>query len=1470
MLEHFGERLGQILRERGIRPSKITRDLGISRQSLYNWLGGGNISASNVGRLVDYLDVDRLWLLEGVGSPSGEHDGEGVYGAHARSLIKNVVNNEIRLKLASKAAGLAIWEYDIFRDRLSWAGESNPLCDVDLTTTYSDLDSFIAALAETDRERFSVRLRMLLAEGGNGFEEVAIELPDGCVRNIAVWLTVNKDAMGRPLGVTGAIQDITERILNQKALTQSELRLRSLVESCPFGVGMAREGKVIYANQACLDMFGYKSAQELHGRLITDQVAPHCREEILDKAKRRLAGETVPSSYETEGLRCNGEIFPMQMNASLLEFPDGPVNVGFFNDLTQRKQAEAALRDSEAQLRLITDSLPVLIAYVDSDLHFQFINKEFERWYDSKDLVLQGMHVKEVMTGEGYQAVLPYMHRVLNGETVRFEAPLPLPGGSGRYVQVIYVPDGAAENSVKGFFALVSDITERKRMEEAVSAREAQLRKAQEIALLGKWSLDVKTQQCTLSDSAMEILGFPEEGDHSPDLMYELIHPEDRERWEQSFKNAITGNEDYDVHYRVLRSDGDVRHISARAELLTDDEGIPVSMFGIVQDVTEQKSRENRLRDLNRTYEMLSHCNKSVIRATSEEQLLNEFCQHIVETGGYRMAWVGCAQQDEDKTIKPMAVAGADAGYVMSAKLTWDDTPRGRGPGGTAIRTGVPSIIRDVHSDPSFEPWREDAVKRGFGSVMAFPLGEGGDVCGVLLIYAKGVDAFDSEEIQLLENLAEDLSYGVHALRARVERDKAQRALEESEQRFRDFTVSASDWFWEIGPDLRFTYLSEQFFATTGIDPEHVIGKRCEDLAQVDLGDQLWIDHLQDLKQRLPFKDFQFWHAGEDGERRCASMSGLPIYSDDGEFMGFRGTASNVTGQIDTQDELRLAAAVFDSTIEGVMVVDLDGTIIAVNKAFSDITGYIESEALGQKPSMLKSQRHDREFYENMWATILATGVWQGEIWNRRKNGEVYPEWLNISAVKNERGDVIRYVSVFSDITAKKQSEERLTHLAHHDALTGLPNRLLFNALLEHTLERVERNGEQVAVLFMDLDLFKNINDSFGHPIGDRLLQLVAERLMSVVRDEDTVARVGGDEFILLLERVGNMQAAATVSEKLLHELHRPFVVDGQEMYMTASIGISISPNDSLDGDVLIKNADAAMYRAKEQGRGQYCFYTEELTVSAMERVLLERDLRQALIQNQLVVHYQPQYSLRTGKLVGAEALVRWQHPEKGLISPDSFIHVAEECGLILPLGEWVLRESTRQMRKWMQDGLAIGRVSVNVSGQQIERADLVAMVKETLCDTGLQPWHLELEITESCIMQEAESAIKALAELKMMGVRLAVDDFGTGYSSLSYLKRLPIHKLKIDRSFIRDIPHDPNDEAISRAVLALGHSLQLEIVAEGVETLVQEEFLKETGCDEVQGYLYSPPVSAEEFEALVKAGCGLCTSPKMIPRQQS
>lgn len=558
------------------------------------------------------------------------------------------------------------------------------------------------------------------------------------------------------------------------------------------------------------------------------------------------------------------------------------------------------------------------------------------------------------------------------------------------------------------------------------------------------------------------------------------------------------------------------------------------------------------------------------------------------------------------------------------------------------------------------------------------------------------------------------------------------------------------------------------------------------------------------------------------------------------------------------EDALKLAAGVFKHSSEAIMITDRDTRILRVNPAFSRITGYSATEVIGKTPRLLKSGQHGEEFYRELWESLLRDDVWQGEVWDRRSDGGVFPAWQNITAVRDSSGEIVQYISVFSDITEKKLSEQRIFHLAHYDGLTGLPNRASFHDQFEHTLLHAQRHGEQIALLFLDLDHFKLINDASGHPAGDELLKQVAVRLKELIRKEDTVARLGGDEFTVLLSEIDSSDDAATVAEKILHEIARPFRLDHTEVVISASIGISAFPNDGSDAATLLKNADTAMYRAKENGRNNFQFYTVEMNTRALERLSLESAMRKALERDEFLLHYQPQVSVATGNVVGCEALVRWNHPEQGLISPGTFIPVAEDSGLIVPLGEWVMNTACRQQVQWLQQGLPPVRVAVNLSARQFMRHDLVKMVKRALDLTGIDPQFLELELTESMIMEHLKETIETLHALRNMGVQLSIDDFGTGYSSMAYLKRFPINKLKIDQSFVRDLATDPDDAAIVSATLAMGHNLNLTVNAEGVESQQQLAFLKAHGCDEIQGYYFCRPVPPEELGELLRSGRGL------------
>ncbi len=572
-------------------------------------------------------------------------------------------------------------------------------------------------------------------------------------------------------------------------------------------------------------------------------------------------------------------------------------------------------------------------------------------------------------------------------------------------------------------------------------------------------------------------------------------------------------------------------------------------------------------------------------------------------------------------------------------------------------------------------------------------------------------------------------------------------------------------------------------------------------------------------------------------------------YAEDGNPLRSIGTIQDITHQREADESLRLAATVFDSSLNGILITSPDGTILRVNQAFSEITGYTMAEAVGQTPRLLKSEHHDAAFYQEMWEKLQREGGWQGEIWDRHRDGHVIPMWQSITAVRDDQGEISHYIGIFFDITEQKQAAVHIDRLAHYDALTDLPNRLLFNERCLHALERARRDGSRVAVLFLDLDHFKHVNDSLGHPVGDALLQAVAQRLKQQLREEDTVARLGGDEFVIILEDLATAGDAEWVARKLLETFAEPFSVRGHDLAMGLSIGISLFPDNGEDVTSLVKHADIALYRAKEQGRGNFQFFEPHLTQVAAERLYIESELRQAIRREQLMAYYQPQHRLSDGALVGAEALLRWRHPELGMVSPDRFIPIAEDSGLIVPIGEWMLATACHQAKAWLDAGHPLERIAVNLSGVQLQRGDLVAMVSQILIETGLPAEMLELEITETFIMRQAERDIRVLEELRAQGVKLAIDDFGTGQSSLGYLKRLPVDKLKIDRSFVMDIPEDGDDVAITRAIIALGHSLRLKVLAEGVETSEQEAFLKALGCDGVQGFYYSRPVDVAAFE---------------------
>ena len=565
------------------------------------------------------------------------------------------------------------------------------------------------------------------------------------------------------------------------------------------------------------------------------------------------------------------------------------------------------------------------------------------------------------------------------------------------------------------------------------------------------------------------------------------------------------------------------------------------------------------------------------------------------------------------------------------------------------------------------------------------------------------------------------------------------------------------------------------------------------------------------------------------------------------------------------EKELRLAAKIFEGTLESIIVTDENLRVQRINTAFSQITGYTQKEVLGWDLTRFHADSQDSAFFKAVQDILAESGQWQGEIINRRKNGEAFPAWMNISVIPNEAGHAANYVAVFTEITELKLSQERVRHLSRHDALTGLPNRMPFGDRLEHSLAQAHRNNTSLAAVFMDLDRFKIINDTLGHSEGDELLNQVAQRLKSCSRGSDTLARLGGDEFALILEDFADEDAVAKVAEKILHELSQPLTVGEHEVFITASLGIAFhhaSGGDEEGGDeeeedpaaiaeessTLLKNADVAMYRAKENGRGNYQFYSSDMDEEALERLKLETSLRHALDREEFVLHYQPQIDSATNAIQGVEALLRWQHPEMGLVPPARIIPILEETGMIVAVGEWVLRSACRQAKAWQDEGFPLMRMAVNISPRQFKHPDFIRHVTDALDETELDPSYLELELTESMVIENVDETARILEEFKEMGVRIAIDDFGDGASSISYLKNFPISTLKISHSFVIDIATDRDDAAIASMLIDVAKNMDLTSIAEGVETDEQLDCLKERQCKEVQGYIYRRPLASADF----------------------
>ena len=649
---------------------------------------------------------------------------------------------------------------------------------------------------------------------------------------------------------------------------------------------------------------------------------------------------------------------------------------------------------------------------------------------------------------------------------------------------------------------------------------------------------------------------------------------------------------------------------------------------------------------------------------------------------------------------------------------------------------------------------------------------------------------------------------------------------------------------FEATPPYRLLFANPEAERLLGVAESEAIGRPLAELIELQPEHDACCRSIDDWAHCQAGGEFEatLHTAGQPGGFPAA-LTFAPV-AEDGKRLAVL-TLRDIGLRRHTEEKLRLSDKVFEYSAEAIVITDAAGRILAVNPAFTWLTGYRPDEAIGQTPRILKSGRHDDAFYAAMWQALLDSDHWEGELWDQRKDGSHYPKWLTINAVR-DGGDTTHYVALFSDISERKENEERIRFLAEHDHLTGLPNRRLLETRGNHLIASNRRRDAGLALMVIDLDRFKNVNDTLGHPAGDRLLIEVAHRLVACVRTTDAVVRLGGDEFVVLLEDIRDGGDVAAVAGKIRESLNEPIVIDERPLHTPPSIGIALYPEDGEDIGTLLQNADTALYQVKAAGRNAWMFYSGAMNTAVKERLQLESELRCALESRTFQLHFQPQFDLATHRIVAWEALLRWPHPEQGWVPPEKFIPIAEETGLIIPLGDWVLRTACNEARRWQEAGLGCFRVAVNLSARQFAEPGLPDTVARTLADSGLAASHLELEITESVLMSRSEPVLDNIKRLKALGVYLTLDDFGTGYSSLAYLKSFAVDRLKIDRSFVADIEHNPDNAAIVRAVISLAQALKLDVVAEGVETDGQDTFLHAHGCGGTQGFLLGRPMPAE------------------------
>ena len=935
---------------------------------------------------------------------------------------------------------------------------------------------------------------------------------------------------------------------------------------------------------------------------------------------------------------------------------------------------------------------------------------------------------------------------------------------------------------------------------------------------------------------------------------YDFVTPQQANQFREQDRLAIAADGDHiNEEWLTFASDGRHGLFETTKSPVRDASGQLVGVLGIAHDITERRAAVTKIERLSQIYAALSQCNQAIVRCTNETELFAQICHDVVEFGGMKMAWIGTYDR-ASQAVTPVARYGAGLDYVQGIRISGNGSdPHGRGPTGIAIRERQPVWIQDFQNDLRMAPWHERGAPFGWGSTAALPLQLKGNVVAVFSLYAKETHAFDEAVRRLLLEMADDISYALDGFAREAERQRAVAALRASEERYRALIEWTPEAIIVYGAD-KILYVNPAAIKLFGAsEAQDLLHKSIPDLVHPDfLEEQLaHMKRLTDPSVVVPAVESRFF-----------KLDGTPIDVEvQGTLIVYAGQSAihvavrDITERKQAQEKLHLAASVFTHAREGIMITDTQGTIVDVNNAFSEITGYGRDEALGRNPRLLSSGRQNKEYYANMWRTLLEQGHWYGEVWNRRKNGEVYAGMQTISTVLDDRGQPRNYVALFSDITVLKEHQRQLEHIAHYDALTNLPNRVLLAQSLQQGMAQALRHQQLLAVAFLDLDGFKAINDTYGHAAGDQLLIAVASRMKQALREGDSLGRLGGDEFVAVLPGLTEIEASQEIITRLLTAAAQPVQFGEHFLQVSASLGLTFYPQaNEIDADQLLRQADQAMYQAKLSGKNRFHLFDAEHDRSLRGHHESLGRIRVAMSAGEFVLHYQPKVNMRTGAVIGVEALIRWQHPEQGLLSPSAFLPVIEDHPLAVELGEWVIATALTQIESWKISGLDIP-VSVNIGARQLQQTHFVARLQVLLAaHPQVRAGDLELEVLETSALEELVHVARVIEACREIGVTFALDDFGTGYSSLTYLKRLAVNQLKIDQSFVHDMLDDPDDLAILEGVIGLANAFQRQVIAEGVETIAHGTMLLQFGCELGQGFGIARPMPARELPAWAAA----------------